>query len=300
MIDLNDIAIFAKVAQLESFSRAARALGMPVSTVSRRVTVLEEQLGATLLQRTTRRLNLTPQGLAYFNQCREPLGELYDAERALTQIQRKPEGLLRVSVPVTIGQESFYEFISSFLRTYPRIQIDLFVTNAFVDLIAENVDVALRYGELRDSTLVAQRIGKSVRYLVCTPDYLDGRNLPSKPHDLREHQCVLLNGRNNEAEWELVSGRKSIRVPVSGPVSARDHHAVSAFTYRGHGIGFLPSTFCDARIARGELIRLLPEWSSPEIFIHTVYPTRRFLPSRLQVFLEALKGWKSPLWIPLR
>ena len=228
------------------------------------------------------------------------LGELYDAERALTQIQRKPEGLLRVSVPVTIGQESFYEFISSFLRTYPRIQIDLFVTNAFVDLIAENVDVALRYGELRDSTLVAQRIGKSVRYLVCTPDYLGGRNPPSKPHDLREHQCVLLNGRNNEAEWELVSGRKSIRVHVSGPVSARDHHAVSAFTYRGHGIGFLPSTFCDARIARGELIRLLREWSSPEIFIHTVYPTRRFLPSKLQVFLEAVKGWKSPLWIPLR
>jgi len=166
MIDLNDIAIFAKVAQLESFSRAARALGMPVSTVSRRVTVLEEQLGATLLQRTTRRLNLTPQGRAYFTQCSEPLGELYDAERALTQAQRKPEGLLRVSVPVTIGQESFYEFISSFLRTYPRIQIDLFVTNVFLDLIAENVDVALRYGELRDSTLVAQRIGKSVRYLV--------------------------------------------------------------------------------------------------------------------------------------
>jgi DNA-binding transcriptional LysR family regulator len=119
-------------------------------------------------------------------------------------------------------------------------------------------------------------------------------------HDLREHQCVLLNGRNNEAEWELVSGRKSTRVPVSGPVSARDHDAVSAFTYRGHGIGLLPSTFCDARIARGELIRLLPEWSSPEIFIHAVYPTRRFLPSKLQVFLEALKAWKSPLWIPLR
>jgi DNA-binding transcriptional LysR family regulator len=149
---------------------------------------------------------------------------------------------------------------------------------------------------LRDSTLVAQRIQEGAD-LVCTPDYLDGRNLPFKPHDLREHQCVLLNGRNNEAEWALVSGRKSIRVPVSGPVSARDHHAVSA---RGHGIWFLPSTFCDARIARGELIRLLPEWSSPEIFIHTVYPTRRFLPSRLQVFLEALKGWKSPLWIPLR
>lgn len=300
MIDLNDIAVFTKVAQLESFSRAARALGMPVSTVSRKITELEEQLGVTLLQRTTRRLNLTEQGRAYFTQCSAPLAELYDAERALTQSQRKPEGLLRVSVPVTIGQEPFYEFISSFLRTYPRIQVDLFVTNAFVDLIAENVDVALRYGELRDSTLIAQRVGKSVRYLVCTPGYLRDRAPPVRPNDLRQHQCILLNGRNNEAEWELVSGRKSVKVPVSGPVSARDHHAVSAFTYRGHGIGFLPSTLCDARIAKGQLVRLLREWSSPEIFIHTVYPTRRFLPSKLQVFLEALRAWKSQLWIPLR
>ena len=300
MADLNDIAVFVRVAQLESFSRAARALGMPVSTVSRRVAALEEQLGVTLLQRTTRRLTLTAQGRSYFNQCSEPLNHLNDAERVLAQTQRMPEGLLRISVPVTIGQEPFFAFMSSFLEAYPRIEIDLFVTNAFLDLIADNIDIAIRFGELRDSTLVAQRIGKSVRYLVCTPDYLDGRNPPSRPDDLREHQCVLLNGRNNEDEWELVSGRKSTRVPVSGPVSARDHHAVSAFTYRGHGIGLLPSTFCDARIARGELIRLLPEWSSPEIFIHTVYPTRRFLPSRLQAFLEALKGWKSPLWIPLR
>lgn len=300
MTDLNDIAVFVKVAQLESFSRAARALGMPVSTVSRRVTALEERLGATLLQRTTRKLNLTAQGRAYYGQCSEPLSELYDAERALTQAQRKPEGLLRVSVPVIMGQEPFYTFVSSFLQSYPRIQIDLFVTNTFLDLIAENVDVAIRFGELPDSTLVAQRIGKSVRYLVCTPGYLEGRAPPSRPDELRQHQCVLLNGRNNEAEWHLVSGRKSTKVHVSGQVSARDFQAVSSFTYRGHGIGLLPSTYCDKQIAMGELIRPLPEWSSPEIFIHAVYPTRRFLPSKLQVFLEELRAWKSPLWIPLR
>jgi DNA-binding transcriptional LysR family regulator len=300
MTDLNDVAIFVKVAQLESFSRAARALAMPVSTVSRRVTALEEQLGVTLLQRTTRKLNLTAQGRSYFNHCSEPLSLLNDAERALAQIQKMPEGLLRVSVPVTLGQEPFYSFVSSFLQAYPRIQIDLSVTNAFLDLIADNVDLVLRYGELRDSTLVAQRIGKSVRYLVCTPGYLKGRTLPSRPDELRLHQCILLNGRNNEAEWELVSGRKSIKVPVSGPVSTRDHQAVSAFTCRGHGIGLLPSTYCDRQIARGELVRLLPEWSSPEISINAVYPTRRFLPSKLQVFLEALKAWKSPLWTPLR
>ncbi|MDK4731377.1 LysR family transcriptional regulator [Rhizobium sp. CNPSo 3490] len=300
MADLNDIAVFVKVAQYGSFSRAAFSLGMPVSTVSRKVTSLEEQLGVTLLQRTTRKLSLTAQGRAYYDRCSEPLAHLMDAEQALTETQRKPEGLLKISVPVIFGQDVFYEFISSFLRTYPDIQIDLFVTNLFLDLVAENVDLAIRFGELKDSSIVAQRLGRSVRYLVATTDYLEGRALPSKPEDLKDHRCVLLNGRNGEADWHLVSGRKSAHVRVSGPVSSRDFEAVSAFTYRGHGIGLLPSTYCDEEINRGELIRLLPDWSSPEIFVHAVYPTRRFLPLRLQVFLEALKAWKNPLWSPLR
>ncbi|MBY4592997.1 MULTISPECIES: LysR family transcriptional regulator [Rhizobium] len=299
MADLNDIAVFVTVARYGSFSRAAHSLGMPVSTVSRKVTSLEEQLGVTLLQRTTRKLSLTAQGSAYFDQCSEPLSHLIDAEQALTETQRKPEGLLKISVPVIFGQEVFYEFVSTFLKTYPEIRIDLFVTNLFLDLIAENIDLGIRFGELKDSSIVAQRLGKSVRYLVAAPDYMKGRAPPSKPEDLKDHQCVLLNGRNGEAEWHLVSGRKSVRQQVSGPVSSRDFEAVSAFTYRGHGIGLLPSTYCDDQIRRGELIRLLPDWSSEEIFVHAVYPTRRFLPLRLQVFLEALKAWKTPLWLPL-
>ena len=225
MADLNDIAVFVRVAQFGSFSRAAHALGMPVSTVSRKVTALEERLGVTLLHRTTRKLSLTAQGRAYYNQCSEPLSHLFDAERVLTQTQKKPEGLLRISAPVILGQETFYAFLSSFLKTYPRIQADLFITNLFLDLIAENIDVAIRFGELRDSSLIAQRIGKSVRYVVATPEYLRGRPLPSHPEDLRQHQCVILQGRNNEAEWHLVNGRKSVRLHVSGPVAARDHPA---------------------------------------------------------------------------
>ncbi|MGB8292191.1 MAG: substrate binding domain-containing protein, partial [Rhizobium ruizarguesonis] len=239
------------------------------------------------------------QGRAYYNRCSEPLAHLLDAEQVLTETQRKPEGLLKISVPVIFGQEVFYEFVSAFLKTYPKIQVDLFVTNLFLDLIAENIDLGIRFGELKDSTIVAQRLGKSVRYLVAAPDYLKGRAFPTKPEELKDHQCVLLNGRNGEAEWHLVSGRKSVRLHVSGPVSSRDFDAVSAFTYRGHGIGLLPSTYCDEQIRRGELVRLLPGWSSEEIFVHAVYPTRRFLPSRLQVFLEALKAWKTPLWLPL-
>ena len=299
MPDLNDIAVFVKVAQLGSFSHAARALGMPVSTVSRKVTSLEEQLGVTLMQRTTRKLSLTAQGRSYCDQCSEPLSRLSDAESALTQTQKKPEGLLRVSVPAILGQEPFYEFLSAFLKKYPGIKADLFITNLFVDLIADNIDVAIRFGELADSTIIAKRIGRSVRYLVASPEYLKVRAVPTKPEDLSDHECILLNGRNNEAEWHLVSGRKSVKLRVTGPVSSWDFQSVSAIVYKGHGIGFLPSNYCDEQITRRELVRILPAWSSEEIFVHAVYPTRRFIPSKLQVFLDDLKAWKSPLWLPL-
>jgi DNA-binding transcriptional LysR family regulator len=300
LADLNDIAVFVRVAQLESFSRAARALGMPVSTVSRKVASLEERLGVTLLQRTTRNLSLTVQGRAYFDQCSEPLSHLYDAERAITQTQKKPEGLLRLSGPVMLEEEPFYAFLSSFLDRYPGIQVDLYFTNLFLDLIAENIDVAIRFGDLQDSTLVAQRVGRSVRYLVASPKYLRNHPLPSRPEDVAQHSCVLINARNNETEWHLVNGRKAVKVQVRGPVAARDFHIVSAFALRGHGIAFLPSSYCDAAIARGKLVRILPEWSSPDIFVHAVYPTRRFMPAKLRAFLDELKAWQSPLWRPLR
>lgn len=299
MLDLNDIAIFVRVAHLGSFSRAARSLAMPVSTVSRRVGELEATLGVTLLQRSTRKLSLTQQGRAYLEACGEPLALLQDAEQALTQSQREPEGLLRVSVPAVLGQSPFFDFVSAFMRAYPRIQVELSVTNAFVDLIAENVDIGIRFGELRDSSLVAQRIGDSVRYLVASPDYVAAHGAPGTPDELAAHACVLLSVRNNEADWTLVKGGRSVKVRVTGPLSSSDFHSVSAFVYRGHGIGFLPSGYCDERLASGELVRLLPAWSSPVIPVHAVYPTRRFMPSRLRVFLEALRAWHSPYWSPL-
>lgn len=297
MADLDNIVIFVKVAQFESISRAARSLAMPVSTVSRRLSVLESQLGVTLLRRTTRRVTLTAQGREYFNQCQEPLNLLQDAERVLLQGQRKPEGTLRVSVPVILGQEPFFDFLSGFIKAYPRIRVDLFITNVFVDLVADNVDVAIRFGDLKDSSVVATRVGRSIRYVVAAPEYLKGRKSPAEPEDLKLHDCVLLNGKNNEADWDLVNGRRKARVHVSGPVSSRDFNSVSRFVNRGHGIGLIPSTYCDEELARGELIRLMPKWTSPPIPVFAVYPGRRYLPSRLKVFLEALAEWKSPLWI---
>ena len=297
MADLDNILIFVKVAQFESITRAARSLGMPISTVSRRLSVLESELCVSLLRRTTRRLTLTPQGRDYFGQCQEPLNLLQEAERVLTQTQRKPEGLLRVTIPFTLSGEPFIEFLSVFLKDHPRIRVDLFITNRFLDLAAENVDVAIRIGELQDSSIVARRLGKTVFYVVAAPEYVNARTLPAEPTDLRSHDCVLLNGKNNERDWDLVSGRRKVRVHVSGPVSSRDNNSIAAFVHRGHGIGLLPSTLCDESIAKGKLIRLLPKWTTSPVPVFAVYPSRKFLPLRLSVFLEALAAWKSPLWI---
>jgi DNA-binding transcriptional LysR family regulator len=296
MIDLNDIAVFTAVTQLGSFSKAARSLGMPVSTVSRRLSALEAQLGVTLLQRTTRKVTLTSQGRDYFDCCSEPLQHLYDAERVLTRSQRRPEGMLKISVPVILGEPAFLGFVSDFLAQYPEIRIELFVTNQYLDLVAENIDVAIRFGELKSSSLIVRKLGTSVRYLVAAPAYLARREAPRAPADLAAHRAVLLGGSDNEAEWDLVSGRKRARVRVAGGIASRDFRSVSFFTYRGHGIGLLPSTYCEAPIADGSLVRVLPQWTSAPVAVHAVYPSRKFLPERVHAFLEELKGWENPFW----
>ena len=296
MADLDNILIFVKVAQFESISKAALSLGMPISTVSRRLSVLESGLGVALVRRTTRRVTLTPQGREYFNQCREPLTLIQEAERVLTQAQRKPEGTLIISVPVILGQEPFLDFISGFLKEHAKVRIDLFITNLFLDPVADNIDVAIRFGELEDSSVVATKVGRSVRYVVAAPEYLQGRKPPAGPDELKSHDCVMLNAQHNETDWDLVSGSRKVRVHVSGPISSRDFNSVSTFVFRGHGVGLLPSTYCDEALARGSLVRLLPKWTSPPIPVFAVYPSRKFIPSRLSVFLEALAAWKSPLW----
>src|ERR1700745_3387878 len=144
MAALDNILIFAKVAQFESITGAARSLGMPISTVSRRLSVLEAELGVSLLRRTTRRGSVTPQGRDFFSECQEPLNLLRDAQRVLTQTQKKPEGLLRITIPFTLSQDPFVDFISAFLKDHPRIRLDLFILNRFVYLAAENVVFPLR------------------------------------------------------------------------------------------------------------------------------------------------------------
>ena len=296
MQHLDNILVFVKVAEFESISKAARALDMPISTVSRKLSVLEAELGASLVRRTTRRVILTSQGREYLNQCIEPLTKLEEAEQVLTQTQKTPEGTLAISVPMILSQGLFMDFLSRFSNEHPGIRLDLYIANAYLNLVAENIDVAIRFGHLEDSSVVATKLGKIVRYVVATADYLKGRRLPAEPDELKAYDCVMFNAKNYETDWDLISGRKKVRVHVAGTVSSRDCQSAAAFVLRGHGIGLLETAYCDRALARGDLVRLLPRWTSAEIPVFAVYPTRRFLPPRMTAFLKALATWKDPLW----
>lgn len=297
MQHLDNILVFVKVAQFESLSKAARSLDMPISTVSRRLAALESALGVSLVRRTTRRVILTAQGRDYLNQCIEPLTKLQEAEQVLTQTQKTLEGTLAISVPMILGQGPFMDFFSKFSKEHAGIRIDLFITNAYLNLVAENIDVAIRFGHLEDSGFVATKLGKSVRYVVASADYLKGRKLPTEPEELKTYDCVLFNAKNSEADWDLICGRRRARVHVTGSISSRDCPSVAALVVRGHGIGLLETAYADQALARGDLVRLLPRWTSTEIPVFAVYPTRKFLPPRVRAFLKALAAWKSPLWI---
>jgi DNA-binding transcriptional LysR family regulator len=293
---LNNIVVFVRVAEFESISKAARALDMPISTVSRKLSSLESELGVSLVRRTTRKVILTDQGREYFNQCVEPLRKLQEAEQVLARTQREPEGTLAISVPMILSQSPFMDFLSRFSKEHSGIRLDLYITNAYLNLVAENIDVAIRFGQLEDSSVVAAKLGRSMRYVIASQDYLKGRRLPTEPEELKEHECVLFNARNYGADWDLASGRKRLRVHVTGTVSSRDCRSVAAFVLRGHGIGLLETCYCDQALASGDLVRLLPRWTSTEIPVFAVYPTRKFLPPRVTAFIKALVAWKNPLW----
>jgi DNA-binding transcriptional LysR family regulator len=293
---LDNVQVFVKVAQFQSISKAAQSLGMPVSTVSRKLSALEGALGVALVRRTTRRVSLTPQGEEFVQRCVEPLSMLEEAEQAVTRSQKRLEGTLKLSVPMFLSQAVFLDFVAKFSRENAEIRLDLYVTNLYLNLVADNIDVAIRIGELHDSSVVARRLGRIVRYLVATPGYLKGRKLPTEPEDLKSHDCVVFNGKNNEAAWDLVSGRRRVRVHVTGSVSSRDCLSSSAFVLRGSGVGLVEAYYCEQPLARGELVRLLPRWTSTPIPVFAVYPSRKFVPSRVRAFIEELSDWKSPLW----
>ena len=191
------------------------------------------------------------------------------------------------------------DFISDFMHAYPRIKIDLLISNEFIDLVAQNIDMGIRFGDLADSTLVAKKLGMTVRYLGATPGYLSERQIPVTPEDLKLHQCVLMNGKNGEAQWHLGKrAQENLAARLRLRIEPRLQLGELLYPSRGHAIGLLPFNYCDDLIDTGELVRILLEWTSPKTPAHALYATRKFIPAKLRVFLDALQEWNSPFCLP--
>jgi DNA-binding transcriptional LysR family regulator len=283
--DLDTVAVFVKVVQAGSFSRAAKQLGMPNSTVSAHVSRLEKRLGITLLQRTTRRLRLTEGGESYFRLAAQAVDDLASAEASIGAAQAEPQGTLRITAPADIATDWFSELTADFRRQYPKVDIEFVFADQVLDMLAERIDVALRAGNLRDSRLVARRVGFGYWMLFASPSYLRKAGMPSHPRQLRGHSLLQFTKLGRE-HWRL--GRRSsvITIPLPRNVLANDATLVRRLALAGNGIALLPIHMCREDVRAGRLVRVLPEWVGKTDPVHLIYVSQKFVPAKVRAFVD--------------
>jgi len=287
-VDLNRVAVFLRVVELQSFTAAAEALGLPKSSVSRSVARLEEELGVQLLQRTTRAVQLTDAGRLYFEESSRALSALEEARERLSQLDSRPQGAVRVTAPVDLGALVLAALATRFVRRTPGITLEFLLTGRIVNLVEEGVDLAVRAGPLRDSSLIARRVNGLEAWLFASPAYLDARGTPSALTDLASHDCVLFRPKRGQGEWTLIGPAGQTRLTVRGPVAADDFTFLREAVLAGAGIGLLPAVQCEQDVARGRLVRLLPSYSGPSAPLHVVWPASRHVPKRVVLVREWL------------
>src|SRR6185436_2887649 len=285
-VNLDGIAVFVKVVQAGSFSQAAKLLNMPNSTVSAKVAALEKRLGVTLLQRTTRRLHLTEPGAGYFRRCLQALEELHAAENELAIERGETKGVLRLTAPVELGRSALPPVLDVLMKRHPAIKIDLIITNRLVDLVAENIDVAVRAGPLKDSGLIAKRFVLGQFGLWASPSYLKNNSVPRNPDELKEHDCLRFapfTGR----KLQLTNGRERAQIALAGRITADDFEALRALAVLGWGIALLPSFLCAEEAKERKLVSVLPNWRGDSVTISVVYPAQRFVAPKIRAFITA-------------
>ncbi|MEO0003624.1 MAG: hypothetical protein RLZZ22_1316 [Pseudomonadota bacterium] len=291
-IEPNDLLIFARVAELGSFSRAADRLGLPKSTVSRRVAGLETLLGERLLQRTTRRQTLTDFGQQLLEHARQVALEVEAVAVLREQRQAAPSGRLRVSMPSDFANLFLGEMLAAFVALHPAITLELDLSPRRVDLLAEGVDVAVRMGALPDDAwLAARRLTVFSNGLYAAPDYLAERGEPLHPDELPRHQAVrLLGGQGEPLPWTLRRGDQVWAGLPPGRVSANSPELLIRMARAGGGIAAVPDLFARPMLQRGELRRVLPDWCLPPHTAWAVFPGRKLMPAKTRVFIDMLQA----------
>lgn len=300
--DLNDTLIFVKVVEAGSFTAAARALALPKTTVSRKLKDLEERLGVRLMNRTTRSLALTEAGTLYFEHSRRIAAELDEAENAVHQLEGSPRGWLRITAPYALSVALLAPIISDFRRRYPEVRVDVVLSNERLDLVANRIDVALRVGDLPDSTLVARRLATWPTYLYAAESYLAQHGEPLVPDDLRDHRTLALSKyrTQNGFAWPLRSAERPLQpveVEIRPVVSGNDPEMLMMLLSAGEGLLLTtePMVLCCPELRN--VRRVLGAWRGPDIDLNAVFVGGRVLSPKVRVFVdvvaERMQRWGS-------
>lgn len=287
-MDLNRIAVFARVVDEGSFTKAARSLGLPKSSVSRSVALLEEELGTRLLSRSSRKLSATEAGAAYYAQIAGALSAIDTANAVAAEQRSVPQGTVRITAPYDAGNDVFMPIFVRLVEKFPTINIELALTGRFVDLAEEGFDLGVRAGPVKDESLIARKVADIRHGLFASRDYLKRRGTPNEIAELAAHECVIFRGTRGRVVWTLHSGDRVETVTVTGKLGVDDMGAARNAMLMGAGIALLPPFACARQIASGEVVRVLPEWVAPAVQVNLVYPSARLIPQRVVLVREAL------------
>ena len=291
MQDLNDMLYFAEVVERGGFAAAGRALGIPKSRLSRRVSDLETQLGVRLLQRTTRKLSLTEVGEAYLRHCQAMRESAQAAADTVAQVQTVPRGTIRVSCPVTLAQTMVAELIPRFLAQYPEVRIDMLVSNRAVNLVEEGIDVALRVRPSVDDSgsMVVKRLDHTTQILVASPELLIRQGTPKTLDDLAKLDSIAMSAPDGRSTWNLIGpGGVHQQVQHTPRYVADDLLTLKYAAVAGTGVCWMPDYMCQEEMRERKLVRVLPDWAPAPAIVHAAFPSRRGLSPAVRRFLDYL------------
>jgi DNA-binding transcriptional LysR family regulator len=285
MKEWQGVSEFVAVAELGSFSAAARQLGMSVAQVSRNVRELEQRLQVLLLQRTTRQVHLTEPGTLYLQQCRPLLHGLAQANQQLLDLQGQPSGLIKLTAPVFYGETVIAPLLHDFLQKYPRLQLELDLTNAQLDLVKGGFDCAIRLGQLSDSGLQARKLGSRRAYLAASPAYLLEQGMPAQLSDLSQHRCLV----GSVEYWRFEQQGQKLQIRPTPYIKCNSGVALTDAVLKGLGVTQLPDYYLLPHLQQGTLVELLPELQPKDDGIWALYPLNQHLPQKVRLLLDYLQ-----------
>jgi len=295
MDQFKQISTFTEIISKGSLSAAARSEGVAPSLIGRRIDALEQRLGVKLLQRSTRKIALTNEGLAFYEDCLRILAELEEAEAAVSERNASATGQLIISAPAGFGRQHVAPLIPSFLAEHQNVQVTLNLNDRFVDLIGDTVDIAIRIATLTDSSLIGVKLADNQRVVVAAPAYLKRYGRPETIEDLARHNCLAFNNNGSQRGWTFRQNGKNVTIKVSGNMVCNDGEVLHDWALAGKGLAWRSMWEVSSELASGKLLTLLDEFAAPDHDIYAVVAQRRHLPLRTRLFIDFLKhAYSSP------